>query len=94
MPVFIDPYELKIDSISSPSTGSAEIVSASYPTDLNPKSPFGELLVSEVRPGEYIELFNTTRPRSAAMISSYGAPNLRVDDSSPFLVIDLDRQDR
>ncbi|MCO6458152.1 MAG: hypothetical protein J5I93_22840 [Pirellulaceae bacterium] len=48
-----------LESFQPPAQGTAELVTISYPTDLNPQEwPAPTLVISEIRPGEAIELFN------------------------------------
>lgn len=52
---------LVIDSVSQPTSGNAKIVTIEHPADLDPidANMSGLLVISEVVPGEYIEIFNT-----------------------------------
>lgn len=52
---------LEIDSISSsPQNGTAEVVTIQYPADLDSIEPIiPELIISEIVPGEYVELYNS-----------------------------------
>ncbi len=51
---------LEIDSVSTPQHGIAEIVTIQVPADLDSIEPIiPELIISEIVPGEYIELYNS-----------------------------------
>lgn len=52
---------LQVSDVGEPAHGSVEIVVREYPADLAPIETFmPELVISEIVPGEYVELFNVT----------------------------------
>ena len=51
---------LEIDTVSSAQNGTVEIVTVEYPADLDSiESIIPELIISEIVPGEYVELYNS-----------------------------------